>query len=215
MKSCFYRPAAVNCNEFENILAEIQKEQQIICRKALNYDEAAEYVTDLIEKAKILPNNPKLAFWCFDDPQNMPADCRVDFVYTPTYYLTANLLTLAVQYPILLEQIEAFPTTLQRAMEASAGREFKGAGYDSFRGVLNTMRIFSQAPISVFVKNHPDFCPIFSDLWQLHFDGLSNSLKIGTAARIPDEWSGKPIDYSRQIREIIDITAKTNEDFDK
>ena len=214
MKSCFYRPAAVNLSEFQNILTEIQKEQQKISEKTLSLGDAAEYVTDLIEKAKIFPHNPKMAFWCFDDPQNMPADFRVDFVYTPTYYLTANLLTLAVQHPTLLEQIEAFPIALERAMEASAGREFKGAGYDEFRGELDAMKIFARAPVSVFLRKYSDFCPAFADLWQTCFNELSDSLKTGSAARIPDEWSGMPTDYSGEIQEMIECTVNTAEKFE-
>lgn len=211
MKSCFYRPTKINIKEMTHIVANVRQELRFISQKGIQTEaEAIGYIEDLAGKLELCNYNPELYFWGLDQPENMPSDARVDFVYVPTYCLTASLIALIAQYPLLLEQNPVVLSTLKRGLYASSGRNFVGAGYDQIDGLLDTMEIFAHAPVSIFLKTHSDICPKFTALWRKYYLDLKDSLRTGKASVIPSEWSGVPVDYSAEILRIITLveTAK-------
>lgn len=214
MKTNFYRPTHVDTHEFDALLDIIRLEAQQICNGGItSAEDAVEYVSDLISKQKILEKDQRMAFWGFDEPNHMPSDCRVIYFYIPTYYLTAAFLTLVVQYSDLLTQNSALIEPLQKALLGCTGRNFTGHGFESFDGFLTAMNIFAAAPVATFLERCPDLCPEFTALWRESDAELRDKLQSGEAGRIPDEWSGKPIDYTQRISDIVAMIDESNRRF--
>lgn len=100
-----------------------------------------------------------MLFYVLDDPGDMPADARVDFLYRPTYFAAAILVCIAVRAPDALEKdTAAFASVLR----ACTGRGFHGHGYESEQGLVDALDILLKAPIKVFLETHADVCPEFS-----------------------------------------------------
>lgn len=212
MKSCFNRPtpntpSIIKC--FKEILSEMKEEHNLIVSGSLSEEEAVEYVQDLMCKAKPVSHNPDMAFWGLDEPNRMPADARVEFFYQPTYLLTANLIHLSVQYPAIFTDEKA-AGCLKKALLASTGREFMGAGYERRKGLLEAMTIFSHAPMGVFLKHHADWCPVFEELWTMNLKQIRRALEDGSAYAMPDEWSGIPRDESAAFRGVVESVEKAD-----
>ena len=51
----------------------------------VSVQEAVDFITAILPVAKPCMKNPNLWFWMFDEPGNMPSDCRVLYVYETTY----------------------------------------------------------------------------------------------------------------------------------
>lgn len=193
MESSFYRPEKLDGKEFDRIVAGVREELgQVASGKISDYAGAREYAEDLAGKGTVLEHDPEMMFWLLDEPQSMPADCRVEYVYKPTYCLTAALIALAEQYPELMEE-DLFRTVLRKGMKASVGRSFRGAGMDALKGLFETLEIFAEAPIAAFLKKYPDFYPDFTMLWEHQNKYLKSGVETGklkdTYAR--DDWSEK------------------------
>ena len=105
-------------------------------------------------------------FWAYDNPNNMPADCRVAYVYTPTYLATAILMYSWMKYQRVREFLP-LGKLLKDAMFASTGRNFLGSGLDSDDGLIDAVRIFEKANASEFIAKYPRFCPEFTAQYRL------------------------------------------------
>ena len=100
-----------------------------------------------------------MLFYVLDDPSEMPADARVDFLYHPTYLAAAILICIAVRAPDVLEKGTA---SFAGVLRACSGRNFHGHGYESEKGLVDALETLLNAPVSAFLEKHADVCPEFS-----------------------------------------------------
>ena len=148
-----------NLESFVTGIGELRKDLHELVTTDVKENEVLEYCI-LLLKAQY-----GRGLWAYDDPNNMPADCRVAYVYTPTYLATAILMYSWMHY----EKVRSFSdleVLLKDAMIASTGREFMGAGYEAEEGFEDAMRIFEEAHADEFVDRYPQFCPEFTSLYK-------------------------------------------------
>ena len=116
----------------------------------------------LAECQEVVPGSG-MQFYVLDDPSDMPSDARVDFLYRPTYFAAATLISLSVRWPTLLdgERQAAFAAILR----ACTGRGLRGHGYEAEDGLIDAIEILLRAPVKRFFaesgQNHPEFAACF------------------------------------------------------
>ena len=130
---------------------------------------------------------PGMKFYGKLNPNNVPSDIRVYFVYTPTYLACATMMIAVCRYPEWLN-IRKIKETLHDGLTACTGREFMGSGYDNTAGFLDAMDIFAQGQVNTFISMFPEFNSVFSAAIRKAINHLETNICSGI---IRDAWSGE------------------------
>ncbi|UKJ75402.1 hypothetical protein [Azospirillum brasilense] len=93
----------------------------------------------------------------------MPADARVDFVFTPTYIVVAILTSALQRFPRLASDIHGYEDALRRGMEFAMLRGLQGHGVEAVEGAADARRILRLGGVDRFLRRHPDFCPALAE----------------------------------------------------
>jgi hypothetical protein len=165
MKNGFYRPGEIDIREFNQIVTKMKSDLETLTAGQTTKREVKEYVEKLVHDGKPLPQKTEWIFWGLAEPEEMPADARVDFFYMPTYIAAAFMAKSILLYPELAEEISGVKETLRDAFYACTGREFDGHGYDALEGKIAAMTMFLEADIHRFLWEYAEICPHFTRLF--------------------------------------------------
>ena len=116
-------------------------------------------------------------FLGLDEPENMPSDARVDFFYMPTYIGTAIIMKAVMKHPDLLKESESI---IHGLLLGCTGRGFKGHGFDDFKGLIETLKVFAEADCESFISRYPEVCSEFTDLYREAMEHLRMRYNEGT-----------------------------------
>ena len=105
---------------------------------------------------------PDRKFYSLIPTINVPSDIRVEYIYIPTYIVCGIIMYAVVKYPALMGN-RTFKETFYNGLNGCIGRNFSGHGYDSIKGFLDTMDIFSQSKVMDFIGTYPEFNPEFNE----------------------------------------------------
>ena len=155
-------------------------------------EEAAAYAAKLMDQAEVFNKDSKACFWALDNPEVMPADARVDFIYIPTYLATSMLAYMTLHY----EEVRNLPGVSGRIGSAmngcmgrmSGGLHFVGSGHDGTKGFLEAMEIFADGKMQEFVEKYPDINPEFTKVWEESIRYIQDQICSGM---VIDSWSGE------------------------
>ena len=101
-----------------------------------------DYARGLINNQRTNPDSPFYGAWRVipGDDKKIPADARVDFIYTPTYIAVAFLCRLSLEHPAAAKQLAGLRQAIHHGMAFATGRNLSGAGYDRTGGLVNACR---------------------------------------------------------------------------
>lgn len=161
MKNSFYRPEEINSGEFDRIVEAMRSDLDVFRKGQVAYVEQEAYIRELILAQKVLDKDPRMGFWGFAEPQEMPGDSRVEYFYKPTYIATGIMMVSLLQNP-QLRKMDGFDVTMSRALMGSKGRNFLGSGHDSKKGLLEALEIFLDAGADLFIDIYPAYAKEFN-----------------------------------------------------
>lgn len=115
-------------------------------------NEAERIVSDILSHCREVRKDSGMFFYVVEDPHDMPADARVDFLYRPTYLAAAILICIAVQMPVCVTGDKA--ARFAGVLLACTGRDFRGHGYEAEEGLVDSLDIFLRAPLKRFLELH-------------------------------------------------------------
>ena len=173
----FYRPEQVNIAEFHNIVEKLESDLHFVCEDNVSEDALLSYAEALIALANPLKKIPEMYFLGLDEPENMPSDTRVDFFYMPTYIGTAIIMKAVMKHLDLLKESESI---IHGLLLGCTGRGFKGHGFDDFRGLIETLKVFAEADCEGFISRYPEVCSEFTDLYREAMEHLRMRYNEGT-----------------------------------
>ena len=199
IRCTFYRPEQVKVAEFENIIGKLEADFHAICSGEADKGDLCRYAKKLISVAKPLEKNPEMLFLGLDEPGNMPSDARVEYFYKPTYLGTAVVIKTVMQVPLFWKEEE---NTIRGMLLACTGRGFRGHGFDDLKGMIETLGIFSEANASDFVRNYPDVCPEFT---QLYTESINHLKEIYDKGAVCNSWGE---DYSEQAKQVLELALR-------
>lgn len=160
--------------------------------------DAVEYIAETISAAEPCKNDPNAWFWMFEEPSNMPSDCRVDFVYETTYMNTAMIMYSLVHYDSI-KTVPGLMDILPKVLTGCMGRGFMGHGIENFAGFINAMRIFARAGIKTFLNEYSDQFREFAEFFE---DRLELLIRM-SEDKLRDDWGYSYKVPSRAILELL------------
>lgn len=131
-----------NPKELDNIVAQMHSDLDDMARGYVRANELKDYVEKLIADQQDLPHNPAMGFWGLDEPENMPSDARVDYLYMPTYIATGMLVNRRLNYPAMAQEVPGLTSALKKGLcyplESLADIDrYKREGYFYQRKMVN------------------------------------------------------------------------------
>lgn len=173
-------------------------------------EEAVTYAVQLLDQAEVFDEDSMACFWALDDPQAMPSDARVDFIYIPTYVSASMLAYMFLHY----EKVRNLPgiedkigMALNGCMgRVSGGLHFAGSGYDGTKGFLDAMEIFADGGMQEFMEAYPAVNPAFTKVWEESVHYIREQICTG---RVTDPWSGE--NYAGRGEAIMEKLQKDSE----
>lgn len=172
-------------------------------------EELNAYLKDMIHALKPVNNEQcsGMLFLMYDKPSLMPADARVEYVYRPTYIAATIMMTAMNRYESVAQNDE-FRKVLSAVLEATMGRNFRGAGYDEYEGFMNTLDIFAMGDTLEFIENYPEVNERFTSEFKKALEFLEDKICSGI---IKNAWSGE--DYSKRGKIVLAKYQKTEPDY--
>ncbi len=154
----------------------------------------------------------------------MDSDARVEYIFTPTYLVTAILGRTLCEYPILVLTIPGYEQALKQGMLFCSYRKLTGHGYDMERGMAKALSILALGKIPWLLERHKYFCPELYQAICLATKQMKEMLDIGNAK---DAWGGDlqedfndalvtlSIKNDKELYETIKTTDENSELFDE
>ena len=93
------------------------------------------------------------------DCDGMPGDCRVDFVFFPTYLAVATLSRCVLQFPLLAASVDGLVPALQSGLGFACGRRLEGHGYEADEEKQRALNLLHMGWVPLLLWQNPDFCP--------------------------------------------------------
>lgn len=204
MKYTFYRPGAVDINEFLAILDNLKRDYEELLSGSVDHASLVSYLTQLAADQRPLASNPEMGFWGIWAPDEMPSDARVDFFYMTTYLATSMIIHSIQTVPSVVEEVPEIQEVLPKAMLACTGRRFSGHGYDALDGQLDAMEVFLRAGVHHYLAAHPETCPEFTAMFREILADYETRVANG------DTKGGafaSQRDYGDHYRKLLDLAA--------
>lgn len=161
--------------------------------------EAVEFITEILPEAKPCANDSNLWFWMFDEPSNMPSDCRVEYVYEATYRLCGIIIFALTKYEEV-KKIQGIKDILRKTLKGCTGREFMGHGFERFDSFITAMRVFAKSNINKFFD---DYSGEF-DEFETFYKGRMSLLEDLASNRIRGDWGES---YSNEATAILELLS--------
>lgn len=197
MTYTFYRPEIKSGRILEDIVDKVKQDYMELLTGNVPYSDQVTYFTAAVKAGVALVKDENMMFWGLDEPQNMPADCRVIFFYNPTYYTVAMMIYGITHNPKLLKDVEGLAECFKKGLLASTGRSMNGAGYDAELGLMDALEIFANAGAHNFIATNPNLCPTFNQCYLDGFQFLQNRISTNTAITDRGE------DYSKRAKKLL------------
>jgi gamma-glutamylcyclotransferase (GGCT)/AIG2-like uncharacterized protein YtfP len=201
MRNTFYRPSEVNHEECARITENMRETLIAVVNGTIHPEEALEQARWLVNQAGV--TNPDLAFWGYFEPDDMPHDAMLDYIYTPTYLAVSILANVFMRLPSRAIKIDGFIGILTKGLNAATGRDFEGSGYESVSGLLDTLEIFADGRMVDFIDAYPDFSPSFTRLLKESEAFISEKIREGKLSGIWGE------DYLKSAWAVMDKIRKS------
>ncbi len=107
----------------------------------------------------------EMAFWGYDDPGRMPSDARCEYIYRPTYLMTLTLIECIIKYPNQMKK-PWIRELMHRALNACAGRNLRGSGYEDYEVLCENLLQFTKHGIIRFMRSWPLFSINFEEVYR-------------------------------------------------
>lgn len=207
MKFEFNKGNGVDIDTWMESNFKLEQDLLELARGNVKEQEVLTYLTALCGSLEVIENGKlgEMLFLKYDEPNTMPADARVDFVYRPTYLAATIMMTAYCRYDAVRTD-KVFVDTLRKVLNATLGRGFAGAGYESTEGLLDTLYIFAEGSAVHFIEVYPEINEHFTKQLNEAITYLQTQICAG---KVINAWAGKDT-YSKRGKEIMEMLQNRN-----
>lgn len=148
----------------------------------------------------------------------MDSDVRVDFIFKPTYLVTAILSRTLCDYPLLVESIPNYKESLKKGMVFCSYRNLYGHGYEKDLGSAEALTILSLGKIPLLLEKNKDLCPKLYESIQHVSDNMKSKLRDKNVVGIwgenlqEDFSSALETLYIKNDKELYETIKSTDKD---
>lgn len=178
--------------------AKLEQNLEDLVSGTVSEDDVRTYCLNMFKALRTVNNEncKEMLFLMYDNPSSMPADARVEFVYRPTYIAATIMMTAMNRFESLAND-GTFRSNLYAILEAATGRNFLGAGYNDYVGLMNTLEIFATGDTMKFIRKYPDVNEHFVSALNEAIEFLEKDICSGNLRNM---WSGESfIDRGKKI----------------
>lgn len=199
MKFEFTRTTTVDTAAWSKSNAKLEEDLIELVNNNLSENMVTAYLENLICALEPVNNEQcnGMLFLMYDAPSSMPADARVEYVYKPTYIAAIIMMTAMNRFEGIAKN-EAIVKATAAVLEATLGRKFRGAGYDDYVGLLDTLQLFATGDTIDFIHRFHMVNEHFVEEFLSIIAFVEDEICSG---KITDMWSGK--DYICRGKEIL------------
>ena len=97
------------------------------------------------------------------------------------------------------ELVRENKSTVRGLLLGCTGRKFQGHGYESTKGMLETLKIFARVNCDGFISRYPGVCPEFNRLYQESMCELENPIR---RMGLRNEWGES---YTKLSKEVLEL----------
>ena len=149
-------------NDLSSILEAIDSET-IISESSYSESEFVRLLVSFVQNQRKALGRTKEGSWSIvPNDDGMDSDARVEFIFKPTYYVTAILSRSFLDYSKLTEEIPGYLEALKAGMVFCSYRGLFGHGYEADAEAAEALTILALGKIPAFLEQRKDFC---SDLY--------------------------------------------------
>ena len=150
--------------------------------------------------------------------EGMDSDIRVDFIFVPTYLVTAILSRTLCDFPHLVESIPNYKDALKKGMLFCSYRNLAGHGYESDSGAAEALTILSLGKVPLLLEQNKDLCPPLYKAIKIVSNEMKERLKTDSAygvwgENLQDDFSSAlETLYIKNDKEMYDAIKNTDKD---
>ncbi len=168
-------------NELKNLLESIDDET-LFSGRQYSKDEFAILLKSFVEGQRGSLGRTKEGSWSIiPNDDNMPTDARVEFIFLPTYLVTAILSRVMIDYPEIASTIPNYTVALQKGMLFCTYRNLYGHGYEADEGAAEALTILSMGKVPLLLERDNNLCPELLDAIQDVTEMMQQRLMTNTA----------------------------------
>ena len=146
-------------NELKSILESIDNET-IFSENNYTQEEFSELLQSFIAKQRQSLGRTNPGSWSIvPNDDNMPSDARVEFIFQPTYLVTAILSRVKVDFPEIASPIIRYDFALKKGMHFCSYRKLSGHGYEVDQGAAEALTILSMGKVPLLLEKDKNYCP--------------------------------------------------------
>ncbi len=165
MTKTFRISAPVSVKEMFQLIGDMREVLGALARREIpnaeyTLDDLRGYCESLVKGQRGSLGRTKPDSWSVaENDDGMDSDCRVDFIFMPTYVAVATLARVRVDYPEIAAAIPGYDDSLRRGMVFATYRGLEGHGYDADRDMIKAVSILADGGVPEFLASHRQFCP--------------------------------------------------------
>ena len=168
-------------DELKSILESIDDET-LFSEKKYSKDEFSSLLKSFVENQRGSLGRTKAGSWSIvPNDDRMPTDARVEFIFLPTYLVTAILSRVMIEYPEIASSIPNYSVALQRGMRFCSYRKLYGHGYEADEGAAEALTILSMGKVPLLLERDNNLCPELLKAIQDVTEELQHRLKKNNA----------------------------------
>ena len=146
-------------DELKSILESID-DGTLFSEKKYSKDEFTSLLKSFVEGQRGSLGRTKEGSWSIiPNDDHMPADARVEFIFLPTYLVTAILSRVMIEYPEVANSIPNYTVALQKGMLFCSYRTLYGHGYEADKGAAEALTILSMGKVPLLLECDNNLCP--------------------------------------------------------
>lgn len=163
--------------EFNNqlkIILEKLDDNTIFDKNFFTEESFKKLIHSFVESQRASLGRTKPGSWSLvPDDEGMDSDNRVDFIFMPTYLVTAILSRTLCDYPLLVETIPNYKEVLKKGMLFCSYRDLYGHGFERDVVAAEVLTILSLGKVPYLLEKNKELCP---ELYQ-SIKRVSNEMK--------------------------------------
>lgn len=167
--------------ELRRIL-ECLDDDTLFSEKVYSQDEFTTLLKSFVEGQRGTLGRTKEGSWSIvPNDKGMPTDARVDFIFQPTYLVTAILSRVMIDYPEIADSIPNYAVALKKGMLFCSYRNLRGHGYEADKGAAEALTILSMGKVPLLLERDKSLSPELFEAIQNVTKDMQERLKANTA----------------------------------
>lgn len=168
-------------HDLEKIIEKIDA-GEINIKRQHTYDEFYNLIESFVEGQRGSLGRTKEGSWSIvPNDAGMDTDARVEFIFKPTYLVTAILSRTLCDFPLIAVSIPKFGDALKKGMLFCSYRNLHGHGYERDKGAAEALTILSMGKVPWLLDRDPSFCPNLYKAIKSVSREMEERLDLGTA----------------------------------